>query len=123
MTDKDKRRRRKRSKSLEAVRGGDWGQWAMFIVAETKRFAMELEKNDEMMYNVQTSLSELRVSLGELNVFRQRLHTLESGCESNNKSIDDLKEFKTRAMTASGVAWALVLVAVTVVGIVLGITK
>jgi SMC interacting uncharacterized protein involved in chromosome segregation len=91
----------------------------MFIVSETKRFAVDIEKNEEHMNQLQVSISELKVTLKGLEVLVHRISTNEKAIQEQGETVSQLESFKSKATAISGTVWAVLGLAITIMAIFL----
>lgn len=99
--------------------GGGWNDWAMFIVSETKRFAVEIERNEGQMITLRESIADLKITLKGLEVLVTRISKNENDIEEHKTKIEGLLSFKAKATAVSGTVWAVLGIAITILSVFL----
>ena len=103
---------------METQQGG-WNDWAMFIVSETKRFAVDIQKNEDQMLILRESISDLKVTLKGLELIVTRIAENEEEIQKNIVRLSSLERFKSRAIAVSSTVWAILGVAITIMAVFL----
>ena len=93
----------------------------MFIVSESERFSKALEANDGHMRELQETVNDLKVNLKGLEIVLQQIANLRKDFQTSESDLSALKHFKTRAVAISSTVWAVLSVALVIMGVFLGL--
>lgn len=119
----DYRRRHTSSELMSAhemgAQSGGWNDWAMFIVSETKRFAVDIQTNETQMTNLRESISDLKVTLRGLELIVTQIASNEQAIQQLTERVYSLETFKTKAIAVSSTVWAALGLAITIMAIFL----
>ncbi len=82
---------------------------------------LRVEANDGHMRELQETVNDLKVNLKGLEIVLQQIANLRKDFQTSESDLSALKHFKTRAVAISSTVWAVLSVALVIMGVFLGL--